>query len=207
MLIHKWPQTPYTAFPLDWQVWAQENTVYSAFSKCISWWAMDLVGKNQILHRPSGIISIHVTHPRLYKCLQVHVIANAQLVRFGEAFSKLSKYKRDSGKWKIPTRNVATYATIPIPQRVRADEELTLPLAWWWNSEPCLNRTLRRNTTGWVCLQDIWTLCQYVINRTRQYKYTQHRAPGGSWSITTAVVKICPNRNEIIILLILMHST
>ncbi len=37
---------------------------------------------NQILHRRSGIISIHVTHPRLYKCLQVHVIANARLVRF-----------------------------------------------------------------------------------------------------------------------------
>ncbi len=35
----------------------------------------------QILHRRSGIISIHVTHPRLYKCLQVHVIANARLVR------------------------------------------------------------------------------------------------------------------------------
>ncbi len=48
MLIHKLPQTPYTAFPLDWQVWAQENTVYSAFSKCISWWAMDLVGKPNI---------------------------------------------------------------------------------------------------------------------------------------------------------------
>ncbi len=37
---------------------------------------------NQILHRRSGIISIHVTHPHLYKCLQVHVIANARLVRF-----------------------------------------------------------------------------------------------------------------------------
>ncbi len=37
---------------------------------------------NQILHRRSGIISIHVTHPRLYKCLQVHVIATARLVRF-----------------------------------------------------------------------------------------------------------------------------
>ncbi len=37
---------------------------------------------NQILHRRSGIISIHVTHLRLYKCLQVHVIANARLVRF-----------------------------------------------------------------------------------------------------------------------------
>ncbi len=66
----------------------------------------------------------------------------------GEAFSKLSKYERDSGKWKMPTRNVATYAAIPIPQRARADEEFTRPLAWWLNSEPCLNRTPRRNTTG-----------------------------------------------------------
>ncbi len=43
----------------------------------------------------------------------------------GEAFSKPAKYERDSGKWKMPTRNVATYATITIPQRARADEELT----------------------------------------------------------------------------------
>ncbi len=42
----------------------------------------------------------------------------------GEAFSKLAKYKRDSGKWKMPTRNVETYAANPIPQRARADEEL-----------------------------------------------------------------------------------
>ncbi len=43
--------------------------------------------------------------------------------------SKLAKYKRDSCKWKMPTRNVATYAAITIPQRVRADEELTRPLS------------------------------------------------------------------------------
>ncbi len=46
-----------------------------------------------------------------------------------EAFSKLAKYERDSGKWKMLTRNVATYAVIPIPQRARADEELMCPLA------------------------------------------------------------------------------
>ncbi len=58
----------------------------------------------------------------------------------GEAFSKLAKYERDSVKWKMPTRNVETYAANPIPQRARADEELTCPLAWWRNSEPsCLN--------------------------------------------------------------------
>ncbi len=41
----------------------------------------------------------------------------------------------DRGKWKMLTRNASTYATIPIPQRLRADEELTCRLAWWWNSE------------------------------------------------------------------------
>ncbi len=66
-----------------------------------------------------------------------------------KAFSKLAKYEQDSGKWKMLTRNVATYAAIPIPQRARAaHEELTHPLAWWRNSEPCLNRTPRHNTTG-----------------------------------------------------------
>ncbi len=35
------------------------------------------------------------------------------------------------------TRNVATYATVPFPQRAHAaDEELTHPLARWQNSEP-----------------------------------------------------------------------
>ncbi len=41
----------------------------------------------------------------------------------GEAFSKLAKYERDSDKWKMSTRNVETYATIPIPQRARADKD------------------------------------------------------------------------------------
>ncbi len=170
MLIHKLPQTPYTTFPLDWQVWAQENTVYSAFSKCISWWAMDLVGKP---NTTSPIWNhVHSCHPSVF--VQVSSSSRdrkrpAGQVCVGEAFSKLTKYKRDSGKWKMPTRNVATYAAIPITQRAIADEELTHPLAWWRNSEPCLNRTPRRNTTGWVCLQDIWTSCQYVINRTRQF--------------------------------------
>ncbi len=82
---------------------------------------------------------MHVTHPHLYKCLQVHVIANARLVR----------YERDSCKRKMLTRNVATYATIPITQRAgAADEQLMHTLARWQNSEPCLNRTPRRNTTG-----------------------------------------------------------
>ncbi len=158
------------AFPLDRQVWAQENTVYSAFSKCISWWAMDLVGKP---NTTSPIWNhFHSCHPSAF--VQVSSSSRdrkrpAGQVCVGEAFSKLAKYKRDSGKLKMPTRNVATYAAIPIPQSTRADEELTRPLALWQNSEPCLNRTPRRNATGWVCLQDIWTLCEYVINRTRQF--------------------------------------
>ncbi len=69
---------------------------------------MDLVGKpnttSPICERPAGQVSI------------------------GEVFSKLAKYEGDSGKCKMPTRNVATYAAIPIPQRARADEELTRPL-------------------------------------------------------------------------------
>ncbi len=126
MLIHNWPQRPYRAFPLDWQVWAQENTVYSALSKCISWWAMDLVGKP---NNTSPIWSpLHSCHPSAF--VQVSSSSRdrklpAGQVCVGEAFSKLAKYKRDSCKWKMPTRNVATYAAIPIPQRARADEELT----------------------------------------------------------------------------------
>ncbi len=81
MLIHKLPQTPYTAFPLDWQVWAQENIFILHSANVFRDERWTLLG-NQILHRRSGIISIRVTHPRLYKCLQVHVIANARLVRF-----------------------------------------------------------------------------------------------------------------------------
>ncbi len=150
MLIHKLPPMSYTAFPLDWQVCSQENTVSSAFSIFISWRAMDLVGKPNTTS-PIWIISIHVTHLRLYKCLQVHLIAYARLVRcVWWGFLQTDQ---------IRTRNMATYGAIPIPQRARAaDEELTRPLARWRNSEPCLNRTPRRNTTCWVCLQDIWTV-------------------------------------------------
>ncbi len=111
-------------------------------------------------------------HPHLYECLQVHVIANTRLVRCVLVRLSLNwpKYERDSGKWKILTRNVATYAAIPIPQRTRAtDEELTCPPAWWRNREPCLNQTPHRKTTGLVCLQDIWTLYQYVINWIGQF--------------------------------------
>ncbi len=96
MLIHKLPQTPYTAFPLDWQVWAQENTVYSCHPSAF----VQVSSSSRDRKRPAGQVCV------------------------GEAFSKLAKYERDSGKWKMPSRNVATYAAIPIPQRARADEEL-----------------------------------------------------------------------------------
>ncbi len=131
---------------------------------------MDLVGKP---NTTSPIWNnFHSCHPSAF--LQVFLSSGdrkhpAGQVCVGEAFSKLAKYERDSSKWKMPTRNVATYAAIPIPQRTRAEEELTRLLAWWRNNELCLNRTPRCNTTGWVCLQDILTLCQYVINRTRQF--------------------------------------
>ncbi len=133
MLIHKWPQTPYTAFPLEWQVWAQENTVYSAFSKFISLWAMDLVGK------PNTTLPIwnhfYSCHPSAF--VQVSSSSRdrkrpAGQVCFGEAFSKLAKYVRDSGKWKMLTRNVATYTAIPIPQRAlggRTDSETWMSLS------------------------------------------------------------------------------
>ncbi len=73
------------------------------------------------------------------KCINVNVSSHdhkrpACQVCIGEVFSKLAKYERDSGKWKMLTRNVATYGVITIPQRSRAaDEELTRPLAWWRN--------------------------------------------------------------------------
>ncbi len=138
---------------------AIKNTVYPAFSKFILWWAMDLVGEP---NTKSPIwIHFHSCHPSTF----VHVSSSSRhrklpagQVCIGEASSKLAKYERDSGKWKMPTRNVATYAAIPIPQTTSADEEFTRLLAWSQNSEPCLNRTPRRNTTGWVCLQDIWTV-------------------------------------------------
>ncbi len=73
------------------------------------------------------IADFHSCHPSAF--VQVSSSSRdrkrpAGQVCVGEAFSKLAKYKRHSGKWKMPTRNVATYAAIPIPQRARADEEL-----------------------------------------------------------------------------------
>ncbi len=139
MLVHKWPQTPYAALSLDWQVWVQENTVYSAFSIFILWWAMDLVEKTNTKLLIWN--HFHSCHPSTF--VQVSSSSRdrkrpAGQVCIGEAFSKLAKYERDSGKWKMLTRNVATYAANPIPQSACADEELTGPFSRWRNSEPWL---------------------------------------------------------------------
>ncbi len=80
-----------------------------------------------ILNRRSGIISIYVTHPRLYKSLQVHEIAIARLVRC--VLVRLSPNWPNTKETAVNGRNVATDAAIPIPQRMRAaDEELTRPV-------------------------------------------------------------------------------
>ncbi len=91
MLIHKLPQMP---FPLDWQVWVQENTVYSAFSIFISWWTMDLVGKPNTTspiwnhfdsYHPSAFVKVSSSSRDRKR--------PAGQVCIGEAFSKLAKYE------------------------------------------------------------------------------------------------------------------
>ncbi len=177
MLTHKLPQTPYIAFPLDWQVWVQENTVYSAFSIFISWWAMDLVGKPNTTSFP-GIISIHVTHPRLHKCLQVHVIANAWLVRcvlvrLSPNWPNTNETEVHGRCWRCNIRR-DSYSTESACRR-GVNAPACLVAEQWRVSKTVLN-------TGWVCLQVIWTLCQYVINRTRQFTLRDL-----SWCITHLV--------------------
>ncbi len=160
MLIHKLPQTPYTAFPLEWQIWAQENMFILHSANVFRDERWTLLG-NQILHRRSGIISIRVTHPCLYKCLQVHVIANARLVRF--VLVRLSPNSNTNTIYQIQTRQLQMEDANKKCGNIRRDSYSTESscrrgVAWWRNSEPCINRTLCRNTTGWVCLQDILTV-------------------------------------------------
>ncbi len=69
----------------------------------------------------------------------------------------------------FPELNVALRHILNFTETACSRRGVNAPAAWWRNSEPCLNRTPNRNTTGWVCLQDIWTLWQYIINRTRQF--------------------------------------
>ncbi len=90
---------------------------------------MDLVGKPNT----KSLIwnHLHSRHPSAF--VQVssssrHRKCPDDQVCIGEAFSKLAKYEQDVGKWKMLTRNVATYGAIPIPQKARAaDEELNAP--------------------------------------------------------------------------------
>ncbi len=150
ILIHKLPQTPYTAFPLA----GLSAGKYSLF--CIQ--QMYFVMSNGPCLETKYITDLESFPFMSPICVCTSVLSlrdrkhPAGQVCIREALSKLAKYERDSGKWKMLQINVATYTAIPIPQRARADEELMHPLAWWRNSEPCLNRTPCRNTTGSVCL-------------------------------------------------------
>ncbi len=96
---------------------------------------MDLAGKP---NTTSPIWNnVHSCHPSAF----VQVSSNSRdrkrpagQVCIGEAFSKLAKCEQDSGEWKMLTRNMGTYAALPIPQRAHsAHKELTQ------NSEPCLD--------------------------------------------------------------------
>ncbi len=72
------------------------------------WWAMDLVGK------PNTTSPIWESFPFMSPiriCTSVFKSRDrkrpAGQVCVCEAFSKLAKYERDSGKWKMSTRNLA----------------------------------------------------------------------------------------------------
>ncbi len=78
MLIYKLPQTPYMAFPLD--IAGLSAGKYSLF--CIQHiYFLNSNGTCWETKSADFVVSIHVTHLRLYKCLQVHVIANARQAR------------------------------------------------------------------------------------------------------------------------------
>ncbi len=120
---------------------------------------MDLVGKQ---NTTSPIWNnFHSCHPSAF--VQVSSSSRdrkrpAGQVCVGEAFSKLAKYERDRGKWML-TRNVATYAASPIPQRARADEELTpacMVAEQWTVSKP--DTASQHNMLSLSTLQDIWTV-------------------------------------------------
>ncbi len=79
---------------------------------------MDFVGKPNT--KPPIWNHCHSCHPSAF----VQVSSSSRdrkrptgQVCIGEAFSKLAKFERDRGKWEMLTRNMATYAAIPIPQR------------------------------------------------------------------------------------------
>ncbi len=77
---------------------------------------MDLVGKPNTTSPTSS--PLYSCHPSPF--VQVFSSSrdgkrSAGQVCIGEAFSKLAKYERDSGKLKMQTRNVTTYWAISIP--------------------------------------------------------------------------------------------
>ncbi len=60
------------------------------------------------------------------------------------------------------TRNVETYATIPIPQRACADEELTRLRVWRQNSKPCQHRlSLSTGLLNFVSVRHKWDEAVY----------------------------------------------
>ncbi len=96
MLIQKLPQTPYMAFPVDWQVWAQENMfiLHSANLFRDEQWTL-LGTKNTT----SPIWNnFHSCHPSVF--VQVSSSSRDRKRPAGQVcvgFSKLAKYERDSG--------------------------------------------------------------------------------------------------------------
>ncbi len=102
LLIHKLPQTPYMAFPLDWQVWAQK-IAYSLFCIQQIYFVMsdiDLVGKP---NTTSPIWNhFHSCHPSAF--VQVSSSSRdrkrpAGQVCIGEAFRAFTPQAARTSKW------------------------------------------------------------------------------------------------------------
>ncbi len=125
---------------------------------------------NQILNRRSGFISIHVTHPRLYMYLQVHVIANTWLVRC--VLVRLSPNWPNTNETAVNGRcqqEMWQHTPRFLFHRQRVQTR---------SSRACLlgRRTVNRVQTGRrVATQQVesvyrtFELCQYIINRMRQF--------------------------------------
>ncbi len=155
MLIHKLPQTPYTAFPLDWQVWAQENSLF-----CIQqmYFVMSDGPCWETKYYIADLESFPFMSP-IHVCTSVFKFTWSQtpgwsglcwwgFLQTGQIQTR-QRLMEDANK---KCGNIQ-YAANPIPQRARADEELTATclVAEQWT----VSKTdAASNTTGWVCLQD-----------------------------------------------------
>ncbi len=165
MLIHKLPQTPYTGFPLDWQVWAQENTVYSAFSKCILWWAMDLVGKP---NTTSPIWNhFHSCHPSAF--VQVSSSSRdrkrpAGQVCVVEALSELENTNETVANGRCQ-QEMWQHKPRFLFHRERVQTRSCLVAEQWTVSKPDAASQHNRLSLSTGHLN----LYQHVINRTRQF--------------------------------------